>query len=312
MIKDDLIIDVSGLSKSFGKGKNAVLDVSLKVRKGEIIGFLGPNGCGKTTTIRMLCGLLTPQTGSGHCMGFDIIKQARNIKNNIGYVTQYFSLYKDMTAYENLTFKAKLYGLIGYQNVVQRIISLLGFEQRQHQLARTLSGGWKQRLSLGTALLHGPLLLLLDEPNAGVDPVARRDFWEIVNELSARGITILLSSHNMDEVERCHRISYMNAGKLVMMGTIPEIIARTNLVSWEVVGNNLSLLTKQLEATPGIEQVNPSFDKLHVSARDADALEKAIAPYMQNSNYKWNKTKTNLEDAFIWLNSRVVDTRYEK
>jgi ABC-2 type transport system ATP-binding protein len=211
-----------------------------------------------------------------------------------------------------LNYRARLHGLADYQKVVQRVISLLGFEQRQNQISGTLSGGWKQRLSLGAALLHGPLLLLLDEPTAGVDPSARRDFWEIINGLSARGITILLSSHNMDEVERCHRISYMSAGKVIMIGSIPEIISKTKLTTWEVIGPNLSLLTKQLRVTPGIEQVNPSFDRLHVSARDVTALDKAISPYRKVVHYKWEKTSTSLEDAFIWLNSSIIDTRYAK
>lgn len=311
MQSDQLVIDVSGLSKSFRKSK-AVLDVTLQVKQGEILGFLGPNGCGKTTTIRMLSGLLTPETGSGFCMGFDIIKQARQIREHVGYVTQYFSLYEDLTVYENLNFRARLYGMSDYEKRIESVVAIMGFEQRRNQLAKALSGGWKQRLSLAAALLNSPMLLLLDEPNAGVDPSSRRTFWEVVNVLSSRGTTVLLSSHDMSEVERCHRISYMNAGKLMMVGTIDEIISKISLSTWEVFGPNLSLLTRQLRATPGIEQVNPSYNKLRVSSKDAGVLEAAVLPYTKNHNYRWDKVNSGLEDAFIWLTNSVADTRYVK
>jgi len=307
------IIDVAGLRKSFGKNQVfAVSDVTIQVKPGEIIGFLGPNGCGKTTTIRMLCGLLAPQGGSGQCLGFDILKQSKQIRQQVGYVTQYFSLYNELSIYENLQFRSRLYGMSDYERKIENVIELMGFDQRRHQLAKTLSGGYKQRLSLAAALLHNPRLILLDEPNAGVDPNSRRTFWEVVNALSARGTTVLLSSHDMSEVERCHRIAYMNAGKIIIVSSITDIIAHVGLTTWQVVGPNLPLLTKQLRVTAGVEQVNPSYDKLHVSSRNADSLEKALRPYIQNSHYKWDRIEPELEDVFIWLTNSIVDTRYAK
>lgn len=305
----DWVIDVKGLNKKFAK-QPAVLDASMQVRRGEIMGFLGPNGTGKTTTIRMLCGLLTPNSGSGHCLGFDILKETNKIKAHVGYMPQYFSLYKNLTVFENLSFRAKLYGILDRKQKITKLLTQLGFAHRMHQIAGSLSGGWKQRLSLAAALLHDPLLLLLDEPTAGVDPKSRCDFWNLINDLSAKGITILLSSHNMDEVERCHRIAYMGYGTILQIGTIQEIINNIGITTWEVSGENLPLLNLQLQTIKEVEQITSSFDKLHIASRDPKKLAEALEPFRQNPHYHWRQIESNLEDTFVWLISHIEDTRY--
>jgi ABC-2 type transport system ATP-binding protein len=299
----NLIIDVHNLQKSFSD-VYAVKNISLQVKRGEIFGFLGPNGSGKTTTIRMLCGLLTPDSGSGTCLGYDILTQSSEIKEHVGYIPQYFGLYKQLTVYENLEFLAELFGLIDRHARVKNALEYFQLTKYRDQLAGTLSGGWKQRLSLAAALLHDPFLLLLDEPTASTDPKARRDFWEIIHTLSSEGVTVLLSSHNMDEVERCHRIAYVSEGQLLMVGEIKSFISNINLTTWHVKGNNLTLLAKQLREIDGIDQVITFFDTLHVSSQDEDALMKGIIPYLNNPNYKWNVAETALEDAFVWLAKR--------
>lgn len=307
----DLIIDVHDLSKSF-KGKPAVTGLTFEVPRGEVLGFLGPNGTGKTTTIRMLCGLLTPDAGSGQCMGYDIITQSSSIKSQVGYMTQNFSLYKDLTIRENLEFRARLYGLRDSKKRISQIIEQLDLGARKNQIARTLSGGWKQRLALAAAVLHQPLLLLLDEPTAGVDPNARRDFWELLHGLAAEGTTILLSTHNMDEVERCHRIIYMTQGKVLTQGDLNELRSQVKLTTWEVAGPNLPLLTRQLEALPAVGLVTTFYQTLHVSASDEVALDQALLPYQKNPNYKWQKTVASLEDMFIWLTKTRSEYRHDK
>ncbi len=303
------MIDVQNLSKSFHK-QPAVLNVSLQVPSGIIYGFLGPNGTGKTTTIRMLCGLLTPDSGTGHCLGYDILKESREIKSHVGYMPQYFSLYKDLTVLENLDLRGKLYGLTRRKKSIEKVMDQLELGPRRNQVSGTLSGGWKQRLSLAAALLHNPLLLLLDEPTAGVDPISRRNFWELINRLSVEGVTALLSSHNMDEVERCHQIAYMAYGKLIMSGTVTEIIQQVDLITYEVTGPNLPLLTRQLEVIPGIDLVSTYYDVLHICGTDVESLEKAIAPFKKHPQYRWDLIDTRLEDVFIWLVSQTKDSRY--
>ena len=249
-----LAIDVRGINKSFGD-KHVVTDFSLQVREGEIYGFLGPNGSGKTTLIRMICGLLTPDSGAGTCLGYDVLNDSVEIKKYVGYMTQKFSLWDDLTIAENLDFVARMFGMKQRKYAVDRALEDLGLIGRQHQLAGALSGGWKQRLSLASCLLHRPKLLLLDEPTAGVDPKARRDFWEEIHRLSATGITILVSTHYMDEAERCHRLAYIAYGNLLANGTADEIVASQNLETWVVSGAGVHDQVEAMRRLPGVEQV---------------------------------------------------------
>jgi ABC-2 type transport system ATP-binding protein len=251
-----LAIDVENLSKSFG-GRTVVRDLSMQVPQGAIYGFLGPNGSGKTTTIRMICGLLTPDSGRGTCLGHDIFKEREAIKRSIGYMTQRFSLYADLSIRENLEFVARIYGMADPAKAAQEAIHRLGLEGRAKQLAGELSGGWKQRLALGACILPGPRLLLLDEPTAGVDPRARREFWDEIHSLAAEGVTVLVSTHYMDEAERCHRIAYLAYGELLASGTGDEVIASAGLSTWTVSGPNLDRIGRALKASPGVEMVAP-------------------------------------------------------
>jgi ABC-2 type transport system ATP-binding protein len=296
------VIDVHGLVKIFGD-KRVVDDVSLRVGKGQIYGFLGPNGSGKTTTLRMLCGLLTPDAGSGTCLGFDIRKEAAKIKRRTGYMTQKFSLYEDLTIRENLDFVGRVYGLDKLRTRVDAALARLGLASRQKQLAGQLSGGWKQRLALAACILHEPDLLLLDEPTAGVDPKARRDFWDQIHTLAGQGLTVLVSTHYMDEAERCHEILYIAYGKLIARGTIPDVIATHNLATWSVEGPGLHLLSAELQQLPGIDTVAAFGSALHVCGRDADLLETSIAPYRARPELHWQRTSPSLEDIFIQLMS---------
>ncbi|MCW5603413.1 MAG: ABC transporter ATP-binding protein, partial [Burkholderiales bacterium] len=236
----DLVIDVRGLNKSFG-AKQVVHDFALQVRRGEIYGFLGPNGSGKTTSIRMICGLLKPDSGSGTCLGYDVITGAAAIKREVGYMTQRFSLWEDLTIRENLEFVARMYGMRNVKQVASDAIAQLGLISRQDQLAGSLSGGWKQRMSLAACLLHHPKLLLLDEPTAGVDPQARRDFWEEIHALAAQGISVLVSTHYMDEAERCHRLAYIAYGRLLTTGTPDAVMHQFRLPTWAVSGPSARL-----------------------------------------------------------------------
>jgi ABC-2 type transport system ATP-binding protein len=294
------VIDVSGLTKSFG-GKRVVDDVSLRVGKGQIYGFLGPNGSGKTTTLRMLCGLLTPDSGTGSCLGFDISSQSAEIKRRTGYMTQKFSLYEDLTIRENLDFVGRVYGLGDLTRRVDRALDQLGLGARQKQLAGQLSGGWKQRLALAACILHEPELLLLDEPTAGVDPKARRDFWDQIHALAGAGLTVLVSTHYMDEAERCHEILYIAYGRLIAKGTIKEVIAAHALDTWSVEGSDLHLLSRELQHLPGIDTVAAFGSVLHVCGRDSVALERSIAPYRARADLRWQRSSPSLEDIFIQL-----------
>ena len=240
------VIDVHGLDKSFGD-KHVVVDLSLEVGRGEIFGFLGPNGSGKTTSIRLMCGLLTPDAGSGTCLGFDIRTESLKIKRNVGYMTQRFSFWEDLTIRENLEFVARIYEMADRKATVDRALSDLGLASRAGQLTGTLSGGWKQRLALAACMLHRPELLLLDEPTAGVDPKARREFWEELHALAARGISILVSTHYMDEAERCHKLAYIAYGTLMAQGTAAEIIAAQQLATWAVSGGDLGAVAARLQ-----------------------------------------------------------------
>lgn len=305
MSNSPYIIDVKNLNKSFN-GHSVVRNVALRVKQGEIFGFLGPNGSGKTTTIRMICGLLTPDSGEGTCLGLDILKDQEQIKAQVGYMTQKFSYYDDLTVYENLDFMARVYALPNRVKKIKETLDYLGLSQaRSNQLTGTLSGGWKQRVALAGCLLHEPKLLLLDEPTAGVDPKARREFWDHIQELSDQGITTLVSTHYMDEALRCTRLAYIAYGDLLAEGTSQEIIKATGLLTWEVKGDGVQKLAKQLRGLPGIEQVALFGQELHVSGEDAVALEKAIEPFRKD--YDWHLSTTSLEDVFIHLVGEAKD-----
>jgi ABC-2 type transport system ATP-binding protein len=302
----DIAIDVRGLSKSFA-GREVVHDLSMQVKRGTIYGFLGPNGSGKTTTIRMLCGLLTPDSGEGRCLGYDIRREADQIKREVGYMTQRFSLYQDLSVRENLEFVARLYGVRDPRGTAREMIKRLGLNGREEQLAGELSGGWKQRLALGACTLPNPQLLLLDEPTAGVDPKARRDFWNEIHALAAEGLTVLVSTHYMDEAERCHEIAYIAYGHLLAHGTVDDVIAQSGLTTYTVTGENLHTLQDQLSGKPGVDMVALFGTSLHVSGRDKAALEATIAPFRGDKNWHWQHSEPSLEDVFIDLMTRSKD-----
>ncbi|MBL8289222.1 MAG: ABC transporter ATP-binding protein [Rubrivivax sp.] len=296
-------IDVTGLTKRYG-GRAVVDDLGLRVARGRICGFLGPNGSGKTTTIRMLCGLLEPDAGRGTCLGLDIITQGQQIRRQVGYMTQRFGLYEDLSIRENLDFVARLYELPRRREAVDRTLERLGLAARQAQLAGTLSGGWKQRLALAACLMHEPRLLLLDEPTAGVDPKARREFWDQIHGLAGEGITVLVSTHYMDEAERCHELVYIAYGRALARGTQAEIIRDAALVVWALRGGSeqeLPALVQALKAAPGVLSVAAFGNALHVAGRDAAQLEAAIAPYRGRPGLVWERAEANLEDVFISL-----------
>ena len=294
------IIHVEGLTKRFND-QTVVNNLSLTVNRGEIFGFLGPNGSGKTTTIRMLCGLLTPDAGIGHCLDYDIIKDSQHIKRHVGYMTQKFSFYADLTVRENLDFIARVYQMNNRIAVIEKTLVRMSLIDRQHQLAGTLSGGWKQRMALAACMLHEPQLLLLDEPTAGVDPKARREFWDEIHELAASGITVLVSTHYMDEAERCHRLAYIAYGDLLAEGTPAELIKQSDLTTWAVTGNHIMMLAKNLRALKDIEQVVAFGNTLYVSGSNAPALTTAITPYKNNPDFNWVLSEPRLEDVFIHL-----------
>jgi len=296
----DAVIDVRGLNKFFGD-KHVVKDLSLQVREGEILGFLGPNGSGKTTAIRMLCGLLTPDSGEGHCLGYDIRTQSDAIKREVGYMTQKFSYWEDLSIRENLDFVARVYELANRKHVVDEALETLGLTSRSSQLARSLSGGWKQRLALAACMLRHPKLLLLDEPTAGVDPNARRDFWEELHELASQGVSVLISTHYMDEAERCHKLAYIAYGNLLAQGSAESIIERQKLFTYEITGSNLMEISKSLEKNPAIEQTVIFGSTLHVSGKDPQAIERALL------DVRANAIATSLEDVFIYLMRHTAD-----
>ena len=298
-------IEVEGLNKSFD-GRRVVKDFSIAVEQGRITGFLGPNGSGKTTTLRMLCGLLTPDSGRGRALGFDILSESGEIKRRTGYMTQRFSLYEDLTVEENLQFKARVHSLDRVQERTGAALEKLGLAERRRQLAGTLSGGWKQRLALAVATLHEPELLLLDEPTAGVDPQARRTFWDEIHALAASGLTVLVSTHYMDEAERCHDIAYIAYGELLARGTAREVIDSAHLFTWRGEGPGIDRLAPELVRAPGVEMAAPFGLALHVSGGDRDGLAAAIAPW-RRPPFRWTETAPTLEDVFIHLMGRDED-----
>jgi ABC-2 type transport system ATP-binding protein len=296
---DNLAIDVHGMTKRFG-ARTAVNHIDLQVQEGEICGFLGPNGSGKTTFIRMMCGLLRADEGSGTCLGYDVIADSGAIKREVGYMTQRFSFWEDLTIAENLDFAARMYAVKDRRRAVRQSLDRLGLAARRSQLAGQLSGGWKQRLALAACLIHRPKLLLLDEPTAGVDPKARRDFWDEIHQLAGQGLTFLIATHYMDEAERCHRLAYILEGKLLAHGTAAEVVAQAHLTTWSVRGPRLSELAEQLRDQPGVQQAVVFGTTLHVSGDDVAALEQAIAPF-HTPEYEWRPIEPGLEDVFIHL-----------
>jgi ABC-2 type transport system ATP-binding protein len=296
---DELSIDVRGMTKRFG-ALTAVDHIDLQVRRGEIHGFLGPNGSGKTTFIRMLCGLLHPDEGEGVCLGHNVITESESIKRQVGYMTQRFSFYEDLSIVENLDFVARMYGVKNRRQTVTESIANLGLTKRQNQLAGQLSGGWKQRLALAACMIHDPKLLLLDEPTAGVDPKARREFWDQIHQLASRGLTFLIATHYMDEAEQCHRLAYIASGKLLAHGTVEDVIRQAHLTTWSVSGPDLPALATQLRERPGVTQAAAFGTILHVSGVDPAALEQGIAPF-RHPPHEWRQVEPGLEDVFIQL-----------
>jgi len=299
----DLAIDVRGLTKRFG-AKVAVNKADIAVPVGEVWGFLGPNGSGKTTTIRMLCGLLRADEGEGTVLGYDFRTQSEQIKREVGYMTQKFSFWEDLSIRENLDFVARLYELPNAREAVTQTLERLGLAKRQDQLAGALSGGWKQRLALAACMLHQPKMLLLDEPTAGVDPKARRDFWDEIHHLSAQGLTVLVSTHYMDEAERCDRIVYINLGDIVARGTVAEVIAQSGLSTYIVEGDGARALADKIRGKPGVEFVAFFDAALHVSGKDAGALKAALAPFANEAGLQIHEASPSLEDVFIQLQER--------
>lgn len=302
-MNDEYAIDVQHLYKSFN-GKPAVVDLSLKVRRGEIFGFLGPNGSGKTTTIRMLCGLMTPDSGTGECLGYDITKHSAQLKRLVGYVPQIFSLYQDLTVKENLEFVARAYEEDHCEERVQQIMEELGLKSFENILSGKLSGGWKQRLSLASALIHDPKLLLLDEPTAGVDPKARREFWNYISTITTKGITALVSTHYMDEAERCNHLAYIAYGHLLAEGTIPDIIKKAALITWSATGSGLANLREEVLREKGVDQATAWGNELRVSGTNPELLQKMISKF---ADHKWHQVPTNLEEVFIHLVGERAD-----
>ena len=300
------VVAARELSRRFGPFV-AVDRVSFDVAPGEIFGFLGSNGAGKTTTIRMLCGLLTPDGGSGTCLGFDILRESARIKREVGYMTQRFSLYEDLSIAENLDFIARIYGLAHRRRRVDEALARLGLEKRRGQLAGTLSGGWKQRLALAACLLHDPKLLLLDEPTAGVDPGARREFWEHLHQLAHEGMTVLVSTHYMDEAERCHALAYIAYGKLLASGTVAQVVADAKLYTWAVEGGNLADVAAELRGSPGADMIVPFGTRLHVSGTDAETLAASVTAVAARQGLRATSVDPGLEDVFIHLMRRAPE-----
>jgi ABC-2 type transport system ATP-binding protein len=294
------LIDVRELRKSFGAHK-VVEGLTLQVGAGEICGFLGANGSGKTTTIRMLCGLLTPDGGSGTCVGCDVIREAPAIRRQVGYMTQRFSLYEDLTVRENLEFVASVYELQGQQQAVQQILQRMGLTARAGQLAGHLSGGFKQRLALAACILHTPRLLLLDEPTAGVDAKARREFWDLIHDMAGEGLTVLVSTHYMDEAERCRRIVYLSQGRIVVQGTADKLAANSGLITFEATGEGSDAAARQLRRTPGVEAAAVFGRAVHIAGTSRPALQRAIA---EHAHLAWREVEPRLEDVFIHMLSQ--------
>jgi ABC-2 type transport system ATP-binding protein len=301
-----LAIDVHDLVKRYGR-RTVVDHVSLAIERGRICGFLGPNGSGKTTTLRLICGLLTPDEGGGTCLGHDLQRERDAIKRQAGYMTQRFGLYEDLTIRENLEFVGRIHGLDRLRRRVDESLQRLGLDTRQHQLAGALSGGWKQRLALAACVLHEPKLLLLDEPTAGVDPKARRAFWDEIHAYAAQGITVLVSTHYMDEAERCHEIAYISYGALIARGTAAEIVRQSGLWAFIARGPGADRLALKLRDAPGITAAAAFGATLHVCGPNRAALARAIEPFRHEPGLAWEEAEPTLEDVFIDLMGRARD-----
>jgi ABC-2 type transport system ATP-binding protein len=299
-------IDVKGLVKRYGD-RTVVDHVDLRIMPGQVCGFLGPNGSGKTTTLRMICGLLTPDGGSGTCLGHDIFDGREAIKRQTGYMTQKFGLYEDLSIRENLDFVARVYGLDRIEERVAAALERLGLASRQGQLTGTLSGGWKQRLALAACVIHEPRLLLLDEPTAGVDPKARRSFWDEIHALAATGITVLVSTHYMDEAERCHEVAYIAYGRLMARGSSAAIIAQSGLKAWRATGPGADRLAPLLRDRPGVTAAAAFGLALHICGPDQEALDKAIVPFRGDGTIQWERAEVTLEDVFIHFMGQAAD-----
>jgi ABC-2 type transport system ATP-binding protein len=303
MSGDDLIIKTEHLSRSFGD-LQAVRDVSLEVRRGEIFGILGPNGAGKSTTIRMLCGILDPTGGSGTVVGHDIVREAERIKERIGYMTQRFSLYEDLTVAENLRFYAGIYGVPFRRRRarVDQVLEETGLKDRRKQLSGTLSGGWKQRVALACATIHEPPLLFLDEPTAGVDPVSRREFWERIYDISAGGTTAVLTTHYMDEAERCHRLAFIFSGSLLDVGTPDEVVQRRELRVAELEVERAVDAADALRGGPEVEEVAHYGHILRLAVRhrgDPVALARDVLSKRGIAIRDVREVRATVEDAFV-------------
>jgi len=291
------IIDVKGLHKSFNDIK-AVKNLTLKIQPGTIFGFLGPNGSGKTVSLRLLCGLLMPDGGEGFCLGLNLITETKLIQEQVGYMPQQFSLYKHLTVYENLDFIGRIYGLKERKKKLQEIIEIFSLKERQHQLAHTLSGGWQQRVSLATAILHSPRILFLDEPTSGIDPQSRILIWDFIQKLVKKGTTVVVSTHHMDEAERCHELAYMVNGKILTHGTVDEVISSAGLFTWRIIGKKLAELVPRLKAYPGLVQVIEKGNEIRISTLDPQLIKKIVTELQPE--YEVRETETSLEDVFTF------------
>ncbi len=302
----ETVVDVRGLTKRYGE-RTVVDKLDLKIERGNIYGFLGPNGSGKTTTIRMVCGLLTPDAGTGIVLGHDVAKGGADIKERVGYMTQRFSLYEDLSIRENLEFIARMYGLADRKHRVDEALDELGLKARARQLAGRLSGGWKQRLALAACMIHDPDLLLLDEPTAGVDPKARRDFWDQIRAYSQRGVTTLVSTHYMDEAVQCDHIAFIAWGKKLIDGPTGEIPGRVGLHAYELRGDGIDEAGVALKQDKRVDVVARFGEALHVASCDETALEAALDPYRARADLTIAPIASGLEEAFIYLMGQSED-----
>ena len=294
-----LAIDVHDLCKSFGPRR--VIDrLTMQVAEGEICGFLGGNGSGKTTTIRMLCGLLKPDSGTGTCLGLDLLRDTARIRLQIGYMTQRFSFYGDLSVRENLEFVGRLYQIPQLGRAVSEVLERIGLSDRAGQLAEELSGGWKQRLALAACVLHRPRLLLLDEPTAGVDAKARREFWDMIHDMSADGMTVLVSTHYMDEAERCQRVVYLADGRLVVQGSAEQVVRAAHLVTFEATGPGIERVARRIRREPGVETAAVFGSVLRIAGMDHNTLRQAI-DRLHDTDVTWTEVEPRLDDVFIHM-----------